>query len=54
MGTKQHRPEKGAAVPAHGHAHDDAGKAEGPGVRPGTRSRILEARKRMAEKGDTR
>lgn len=44
MGTNQHKPGAEKAPPAP-HTHENA-KAEGPGVRPGTRSRLLEARER--------
>jgi hypothetical protein len=48
MGTKTHAPDKGKpnTFGTTGHAHDDAAHSAGPGVRPGTRSRILEARER--------
>gem|GEM_PF-4611495 len=53
MGTDTHRP---GSWKAHdpfstGHAHDDMAHAAGPGVRPGTRSRLMEARERMARRG---
>ncbi|MHB8605938.1 MAG: hypothetical protein ACYDCK_11855 [Thermoplasmatota archaeon] len=48
MGTKAHVPDKGKRPGEFvtGHKHDDETKALGPGVRPGTKSRILEARER--------
>ena len=48
MGTKAHAPDHGkpSTFGQTGHAHDADTRALGPGVRPGTRSRILEARER--------
>lgn len=50
MGTKSHPPQHGPAVPDTGHAHDADARPLGPGVRPNTRSLLLEARERMAER----
>jgi hypothetical protein len=53
MGTRSHTPDTGkpATFGQTGHAHDGDTKALGPGVRPGTRSRVLEARERAAKRG---
>lgn len=50
MGTKKHAPKHGPAVPATGHAHDDANPPQAGGIRAGTKSRILEARERAKER----
>jgi hypothetical protein len=52
MGTDTHKP---GSWKAHdpfttGHAHEGETRAAGPGVRPGTRSRLLEARERLAHR----
>lgn len=49
MGTKQHTPPHDNR-PFAGGPHDEGKKAPGPGVRPGTRSRLLEARERLEKK----
>jgi hypothetical protein len=53
MGTDTHKPASWKAHdPFHtGHAHEDEFHAAGPGVRPGTRSRIMEARERLKHRG---
>lgn len=50
MGTDHHRPHTPRDI-AMAHPHDDAAQAAGPGVRPGTRSRLLEARERLKNRG---
>jgi len=47
MGSDAHKPHGWKTPFETGHAHDSLAKAEGPGVRPGTRSLIKEARERM-------
>lgn len=50
MGSDSHRPHH-ESHPKMAHPHDDQFKAAGPGVRPGTKSRLLEARERMRRRG---
>lgn len=49
MGTKKHAPKHDPPAPT-GHAHDDANPPQAGGIRPGTKSRILEARERAKER----
>jgi hypothetical protein len=54
MGTKAHKPPRGKNPDewdTH-HADDTDAKASGPGTRPGTRSRIAEARERLKKRGE--
>lgn len=54
MGSDAHKPPSWKAHdPFHtGHAHEADEKAAGPGVRPGTRSMIMEARERLKRRGE--
>ncbi len=51
MGTDRHEP-PAWKKPAHGHPHEDEEKASGPGVRPGVKSRVLEAQERLRKRGE--
>jgi hypothetical protein len=50
MGSHSHRPHADK-LPTMVHPHDDAWRPAGPGVRPGTKSRLLEARERLRKRG---
>ena len=49
MGTKKHSPPADTAATTR-NLHDDANPSPGAGIRPGTKSRVLEARERAAKK----